>query len=57
MGNYASDMKNTKKYGLKLSKNTDADIIAQLDAQESVQAYIKRLIRDDIARKDGTGSK
>ena len=57
MGNYASDMKNTKKYGLKLSKNTDADIIAQLDAQESVQAYIKRLIRDDIARKEGTGSK
>jgi hypothetical protein len=57
MGNYASDMKNTRKYGLKLSKNTDADIIAQLDAQESVQAYIKRLIRDDIARKEGTGSK
>ena len=48
MGNIDSDRKNSRWYSLKLSKNTDADIIAQLDSQESVQGYIKRLIREDM---------
>ena len=48
MGNYTSDQKNTRFYGLKLSKSTDQELIDQLDAQENIQAYLKRLIREDI---------
>ena len=48
MGNYSSDQKNARFYGLKLSKTTDADIIAWLDSQESVQGYLKTLIRNDM---------
>lgn len=53
MGNYSSDQKNARFYGLKLSKTTDADIIAWLDSQESVQGYIKALIRNDM-KEDST---
>lgn len=58
MGNYASDQKNSRFYGLKLSRNTDRDLIERLEAQESIQAYIKDLIRKDIEkdRKKETGS-
>ena len=48
MGNYNSDQKNARFYGLKLSKNTDADMISWLDSQESIQGYIKALIRNDM---------
>ena len=48
MGNYSSDQKNARFYGLKLSKTTDADIIAWLDSLESVQGYLKTLIRNDM---------
>lgn len=48
MGNYSSDQKNARFYGLKLSRTTDADIINQLDSQESIQGYIKELIRRDM---------
>ena len=48
MGNLKSDQKNARKYGIKLSKSTDADIIAKLDRQASVQGYIKDLIRADM---------
>lgn len=48
MGNLKSDQKNTRKYGIKLSKSTDADIIAKLDSQPSIQGYIKSLIRADM---------
>jgi len=37
-----------RRYGLKLNINTDADIIAHLEKQPSMQGYIKRLIRQDI---------
>ena len=37
-------------FGLKLNINTDADIIDQLEKQESMQGYIKQLIREDIKR-------
>ena len=47
---YEYDRENSKRYGLKLNLKTDADIIAQLDAQSSMQGYIRRLIREDIAR-------
>lgn len=49
MGNVASDRKNCRKYGLKLTLSTDAPLIAHLDAQPSVQGYLKRLIREDIS--------
>lgn len=38
-------------YSLKLHKVNDADIIAALDEAESVQGYIKRVIRADIEKK------
>ena len=38
---------------IKLDDRTDADIILQLSAQGSVEEYLKRLIRADIARKSG----
>lgn len=39
-----------RRYGLKLNVNTDADIIAYLEKQSSMQGYIKQLIREDIAK-------
>lgn len=51
MGNYQSDKKAMRFFGLKLSKNTDKEIIEQLEKQESVQAYIKKLIREDIRKE------
>lgn len=44
------DNDNTRKYGLKLNCRTDADLIARLDAADSIQGYIKALIRADIER-------
>lgn len=42
------DEVNTRQLHLKLNIKTDADILAQLDRQDSVQGYIKELIRKDI---------
>jgi hypothetical protein len=39
---------NTTRFGLKLQNSTDADIIERLKQQESMQGYIKELIRRDI---------
>ena len=33
---------------LKLNRETDADIIDQLESVENIQGYIKKLIRQDI---------
>ena len=44
------DVKNTKQYPLKLNLITDADIIERFDSVESIQGYIKQLVREDIAR-------
>lgn len=41
---------------IKLDDRTDADIIRQLNAQGSVEEYLKRLIRADIARMSGGSS-
>lgn len=54
MGNYNSDQKNARFYGLKLSKNTDADLIRYLDSQESIQGYLKQLIRNDMMKGEKT---
>ncbi len=42
------DDANTRQLHLKLNIKTDADILAQLDRQDSMQGYIKELIRKDI---------
>ena len=44
------DRKNTKLIGMKLNKNTDADILAFLEKQENIQGYLKRLIREDMKK-------
>ena len=43
-----------RRYGLKYNIHTDADIIAHLDKQASIQGYIKSLIRADIASKNAS---
>ena len=44
---------NTRPLKLKLNLELDADIIAKLESEPSMQGYIKRLIREDIARNGG----
>ncbi len=51
----AYDKTRTRGIVLKLNIRTDADILDHLDAQDNRQGYIKRLIRDDIARQAATG--
>ena len=46
------DRKNTKLIGMKLNKNTDADILEYLSTQENIQGYLKRLIREDMKREE-----
>ena len=48
MGNYASDQKTSRFFGLKLNRNTDAELIQQLENQQNIQEYLKRLIREDM---------
>lgn len=43
------DRQSSRHYGMKLNLKTDADIIATLEQKPSFQAYIKQLIRADIA--------
>lgn len=40
----------TISVNLRLNKNTDSDIIAKLGSVPSKMGYIKRLIREDIAK-------
>lgn len=44
------DSTHCKYYSLKMNLENDADVIARLAEVESMQGYIKQLIRDDIAR-------
>lgn len=44
------DKANTKPLHLKLNLKHDADILAKLASEPNVQGYIKRLIREDIAK-------
>lgn len=41
---------NTRQVTLRLNKRTEADIIEWLEQMGNKQGYIKRLIRDDMAR-------
>ena len=41
---------NVKPVGFNLNKNTDADLIEWLESQPNRAAYLKRLIREDMAR-------
>ena len=47
------DKENTRPLKLKLNLKLDADILAKLETVPSMQGYIKRLIREDIARNGG----
>lgn len=49
----ARDKVYTRHYGIKLNTHTDAEIIDQLNKQSSIQGYIKKLIRADIAAHGG----
>ncbi len=44
------DAWHTQQVKLKLNTKTDADILNRLKQVETVQGYIKRLIREDIAK-------
>lgn len=46
------DAANTTRISLKLNNRTDADILSRLEQEPSKQAYIKRLIREDLKRED-----
>lgn len=41
---------NTKIITLRLNNKTDADVIEWLEKQDNKAGYIKRLIREDMAR-------
>ena len=44
------DKANRRVYGFRLHNEIDSDIIAKLASVDSMQGYIKQLIREDIAR-------
>lgn len=44
------DAKNRISFAVKLHKTIDSDIIDKLHNVESINGYIKQLIRDDITR-------
>lgn len=46
--NNKSNKKNTKMICVRLSYNTDADILNKLDEVDSKMGYIKGLIRKDL---------
>lgn len=48
----AYDKANTIGVYLKLNKKTDADIIAALETVSNKQGFIKRLIRQEIAKSE-----
>ena len=47
----AYDAANTTHFSLKLNDRYDGDIIRWLRQQPSIQGYIKRVIREDMARQ------
>lgn len=49
--NSKSNKINTKMICIRLSYNTDADIIKKLDEVDSKMGYIKELIRKDLQTK------
>ena len=53
---YAANMKyeknNIKRYVIKLSINTDKDIIDELENKDNKAGFIKQLIRDEIKKNN-----
>ena len=49
--NNKSNKLNTKMICVRLSYNTDADILKKLDEVDSKMGYIKELIRKDLKKK------
>lgn len=43
---------NVRKFYLDVNRNTEPEILAQLEKQPNVNQYIKRLIRADIGMKE-----
>lgn len=46
------DAKTARYVSMKLNSNTDKDIIERLEKEASIQAYLKKLIREDIERSE-----
>lgn len=44
------DAKTARYFSLKLNRNTDNELIEHLEHQESIQTYLKRLIREDMKK-------
>lgn len=44
------DARTARYFSLKLNRNTDKELIEHLESQESIQAYIKRLILNDMKK-------
>lgn len=53
---YAWQKANTRRIELRLNRNQDGDIIDYLSTIEAPQQFIRRLIRDEIARTGWTPS-
>ena len=45
------DRKNTRTFSLKLNYNTDADLIAMLEATDNVQGFIKDVLTTYISMR------
>lgn len=50
MGSQAYNREHVKQIKLALNLKTDADIIEKLRSVESIQGYIKQLIREDMEK-------
>lgn len=46
------ERENTQQIRLKLNRKTDGDILGFLFSLDNKQGYIKRLIREDMAKND-----
>jgi hypothetical protein len=44
------DREKVRHWHIKMNLETEADLIAQVERQPSMQGYLKRLIREDIKR-------
>lgn len=43
-----------RQFMLKVNRNTDPEMVAWMESQENVQAYLKQLIREDMEKKART---
>lgn len=46
------DKETARRFLLKFNKNTDADVIAKLESVDSIQGYIRELIRKDLSCRE-----